>query len=94
MLAREKDALMIPVIGTCLGVVKVGVIPSMVVGDDTTTWFVTVASLVGETAISAFVPIQQAVRLAPMTGSPFSSFLFWGVFVGPGRVRESQAWAL
>jgi hypothetical protein len=48
---------MIPVIGTCLRVVEVGVIPSMVVGDGTTTWFVTVASLVGESAIPTLVAI-------------------------------------
>jgi hypothetical protein len=57
MLAREEDALMIPVIETCLGVVKVGVIPSMVVGNGTSTWFVTATSLVGEGTISAFVPV-------------------------------------
>jgi hypothetical protein len=48
---------MIPVIGTCLGVVEVGIIPSMVVGDGTTTWSVTVASLVRESAIPALVLI-------------------------------------
>jgi hypothetical protein len=55
MLAREEDALMIPVIGTCLWVVEVGVIPSMVFGDGTTTWFVPVATLVGQSAISTLV---------------------------------------
>jgi hypothetical protein len=47
MLAREEDALMIPVIGICSRVVEVGVIPSMVFGDGTMTWFVPVAMLVG-----------------------------------------------
>jgi hypothetical protein len=57
MLAREKDTLVIPIIGTCLGVVKEGIIPSMVVGDGTTTRSVTVTLLVGETAIPTLVPI-------------------------------------
>jgi hypothetical protein len=57
MLARKEDALMIPVIGTCLQVVEVGVIPSMMVGDGATTWSVTVAMLMEETAVPALVPI-------------------------------------
>jgi hypothetical protein len=60
MLAREEDALMIPIIGTCSRVVEVGIIPSMVFRDGTTTWFIPVATLVGERTISALVPIQQA----------------------------------
>jgi hypothetical protein len=60
MLAREEDVLMIPVIGTCSGVVKVGIIPSMVFRDGTTTWFIPVAALVGERTISALVSVQQA----------------------------------
>jgi hypothetical protein len=61
MLAREEDALMIPIIGTCLGVIKIGVIPSMVVGDGTTTWSILVTTLVGESTVPTLVPIQQAV---------------------------------
>jgi hypothetical protein len=57
MLAREQDALMIPVIGTCSWVVEVGVIPSVVFGDSATAGFVSIAALVGESAISTFVPI-------------------------------------
>jgi hypothetical protein len=48
---------MIPVIGTCLWVVEVGVIPSMVVRDGATTWSVTVTMLMEETAVPALVPI-------------------------------------
>jgi hypothetical protein len=47
MLAREEDALMIPVIGTCSRVVEKGVIPSVVVGDGATPGFVSIATLVG-----------------------------------------------
>jgi hypothetical protein len=60
MFAREEDALMIPVIGTCSRVVEEGVIPPMVFRDGAATWFVSVASLVGESAISTLVPVQQA----------------------------------
>jgi hypothetical protein len=58
MFTREKDALMIPVIGTCLWVVEEGVISSMVVRDGTTTWSVLVATLMGQSAISTLVSIQ------------------------------------
>jgi hypothetical protein len=61
MFTREQDVLMIPVIGTCLGVVEVGIIPSMVVRHGTTTWSETVATLMGETAIPTLVSIQEAV---------------------------------
>jgi hypothetical protein len=61
MLAREEDALMIPVIGTRSQVVEVGVISSMVFGDGTATWFVPIASLVGESAIPTLVAVQQTV---------------------------------
>jgi hypothetical protein len=57
MLAREEDALMIPIIGTCLWVVKVGVVPCMVFGDSAATRFISVASLVGESAIPTFVSV-------------------------------------
>jgi hypothetical protein len=57
MLAREEDALMIPFIGTCLWVVEIGVIPSMVFGDGAATQFVSVASLVGQSAIPTLVPV-------------------------------------
>jgi hypothetical protein len=57
MLAREEDALVIPVIGTGPWVVEVGVIPSMVVGDGTSTRFVSLATLVGQAAISTLVSI-------------------------------------
>jgi hypothetical protein len=58
MLAREEDALMIPVIGTCLRVIEIGVVTPMMFGDGAATWFVSVASLVGESTILAFVSIQ------------------------------------
>jgi hypothetical protein len=80
---------MIPIIGTCLRVVEVGVIPSMVVRDGTMTWFVPVTTLVGQSTISTLVPIQQAVRPAPVTGGPFSFFLFEGKWYG--RVRWGKA---
>jgi hypothetical protein len=35
MLIREDDVLMIPVIGTGFGVIEEGIVPSMVVRDDT-----------------------------------------------------------
>jgi hypothetical protein len=57
MLAREEDALMIPIIGTCSWVVEVGVIPSMVFGDGAAIWFIPVASLVGESTIPTFMPV-------------------------------------
>jgi hypothetical protein len=60
MLAREEDALMIPVIGTCSQVVEVGVISSMVFRDGAATWFILIASLVWEPTISTLVPVQQA----------------------------------
>jgi hypothetical protein len=58
MFAREDDALMIPVIGTCFGVVEEGIVPSMVVGDGTSSGFEAVATLVGEGTIPTLVPIQ------------------------------------
>jgi hypothetical protein len=58
MFAREEDALMIPVIGTCLWVVEVGVIPSMMFEDGAATWFIPIATLVGESAISTLVSVQ------------------------------------
>jgi hypothetical protein len=57
MLAREEDALVIPVIGACLWVVEEGIIPSMMFGDGAATWFIPIASLVGESAVSAFMPV-------------------------------------
>jgi hypothetical protein len=71
MLAREDDILMIPVIGTGFGVVKEGIISSvmveegiissMMVWDDALSWFETVATLMGERTILALVSIQKAV---------------------------------
>jgi hypothetical protein len=57
MLAREDDVLMIPIIGTGFGVVKEGIIPFVMVRDDTLSWFESVATLVGESAILAFVSV-------------------------------------
>jgi hypothetical protein len=57
MLAREEDALMIPVIGICLRVIEIGVVTSMMFGDGAATWFVLVASLVGESTIPAFMSV-------------------------------------
>jgi hypothetical protein len=57
MLAREEDALMIPVIGTCLRVVEVGVIAFVVFEDGAMAGFVSIATLVGQSAILTFVPI-------------------------------------
>jgi hypothetical protein len=61
MLTQEEDALMIPVIGTRLRVVEVGVISSMVFRDGAVTWFVPIALLVGESTIPTLVAIQQTV---------------------------------
>jgi hypothetical protein len=57
MFAREDDALMIPVIGTCLGVIEEGIIPSMVVEDGTSSWFKAVAMLMREAAIPTLMPV-------------------------------------
>jgi hypothetical protein len=94
MFAREEDALMIPVIGTCSWVVEVGVIPSMVLGDGAATWFVPIASSVGESTISTFVPVQQAGRSAPVARGPFSFFLFGGEMIRSCPVGEAQTWPL
>jgi hypothetical protein len=48
---------MIPVIGTGFGVVEEGVIPSMVVWDDTPSRFEPVATLIGEAAVFALVSV-------------------------------------
>jgi hypothetical protein len=48
---------MIPVIGTRLWVVEVGVVPSVVFGDGTTAGFISVTTLVGERAIPALVSV-------------------------------------
>jgi hypothetical protein len=58
MFAREEDALMIPVIGARSRVVEVGVIPSMMFGDCAATWFISIATLVGESTVSTLVPVQ------------------------------------
>jgi hypothetical protein len=57
MFAREEDALVIPVIGTCSWVVKVGVVPSVMFGDGAATGFVSVASLVRESTVPTLVSI-------------------------------------
>jgi hypothetical protein len=57
MLAREDDVFMIPVIGTGFGVVEKGVVPSMVVRDDTPPWFESVATLMGECTIFTLVSV-------------------------------------
>jgi hypothetical protein len=59
MLAGEDDVLMIPVIRTCFGVFEVGIIPSVVIGDNTSPRFELVAMLVRECAILALVSIQE-----------------------------------
>jgi hypothetical protein len=57
MLAREDDALMIPIIGTGIGTVEERIIPSVVVQDDALSWFESVATLMGESTILALVSI-------------------------------------
>jgi hypothetical protein len=59
MLTREDDIFMIPVIGTGFRMVEERIIPSVVVWDDTPTWFELVAMLMGESAIFALVSIQE-----------------------------------
>jgi hypothetical protein len=59
MLTREDDVLMIPIIGTGFRVVEEGIIPSMVVRDDAPSWFETVATLMGESTIFAFMSVQE-----------------------------------
>jgi hypothetical protein len=57
MFAREDNVLVIPVIGTGLGVVEERVIPSMVVRDDTPSRFEPFATLMGESTIPALVSV-------------------------------------
>jgi hypothetical protein len=85
---------MIPVIGARLRVVEVRIIPSVVLGDGTTTGFVAIAPLVRESTVPTFVSVQQVRRSTPVTGGPFSFFLFGGEVVWSCRVGEGQAWAL
>jgi hypothetical protein len=59
MLTREDDALMIPIIGTGFGVVKERIVSSMVVRDNTLSWFELVAPLVRERTVLALVSIQE-----------------------------------
>jgi hypothetical protein len=87
MLAREDDVLMIPIIGIGFRVVEEGIVPSMVVWDDTLSWFKLVTTLMGQCTIFALVSIQETRRSTPVTGSPFLSF-WWGWEV----VRPSGAW--
>jgi hypothetical protein len=88
MLAREDDILMIPVIGTGFGGIEEGIIPSMVVWDNTSSWFESVAMLVGECAILALVSVQEACCSTPMTGDSFSSFWRRWVVVRLGGTGE------
>jgi hypothetical protein len=57
MLAQEDDVIMIPIIGTCFRVVKEGIVPSVVIGDDTSPRFETVTALVGEGTIPTLVSV-------------------------------------
>jgi hypothetical protein len=61
MLAREDDALMIPIIGTGCWVVKEGIIPSVVIRDGALSGFEMVAMLVGESTIPTLVSVQETV---------------------------------
>jgi hypothetical protein len=57
MLAGEDDVLMIPVIGTGFGAIEEQIIPSMVVQDNTPSWFESVATLVGQGTIFALMSV-------------------------------------
>jgi hypothetical protein len=88
MLAREDNILMIPVIGTGFRVVKEGIVLSMMVQDDALSWFESIATLVRESAILAFVSVQETCHPTPITGDPFLSFCCRWVVIGLGNTGE------
>jgi hypothetical protein len=88
MLARENDALMIPVIGTGFEMIKEGVISSMVIRNDALPRLELVTALVRESTILALVSVQEAGCAAPVAEGPFLSFWLGQGYVGSGRVRE------